>query len=102
MAGSVDVYAFQLLGPTGPISAGSPVTLHGLAPAGTSSVRIEARRPDLTWAPVTAVAPAPDGSFRVRVTPDAPDHLPRGRRGRAEPAAAAARRRGARHARRRA
>ena len=72
MAGSVDVYAFQLLGPTGAISAGSPVTLHGIAPAGTSSVAIEVRRPDLTWAPVTAVAPAPDGSFRVRVTPDAP------------------------------
>ena len=99
MAGAVDVYAFQLLGPTGAISAGSPVTLHGIAPGGTSSVRIEARRPDLTWAPVTAVAPAPDGSFRVRGDPRRPHHLSRGRRGRPEPAAAAARRGGARHAR---
>ena len=72
MAGTVDVYAFQLLGPAGPIAAGSPVTLRGLAPAGTLVVRIEARRPDGTWLPVATVAPAPGGAFRVRITPPAP------------------------------
>jgi plastocyanin len=72
MAGAVDVYAFQLLGPSGPIAAGSPVTLRGLAPAGTPSVRIEARRPDLTWLAVASVVPGPDGAFKVRVTPAAP------------------------------
>jgi plastocyanin len=72
MAGSVDVYAFQLLGPDHPISVGRPAILRGLAPAGTRQVRIEARRPDGTWAPVTAVAPGPDGAFRARVTPSAP------------------------------
>jgi plastocyanin len=72
MAGTVDVYAFQLLGPDHPISAGRPVTLRGLAPAGTTLVRIEARRADGTWAPVTAVVPEADGAFHVRVRPAAP------------------------------
>ena len=44
MAGSVDVYAFQLLGPDHPISIGRPAVLHGLAPAGTRLVRIERAR----------------------------------------------------------
>ena len=36
-------------------------------------VRIESRAPTGTaWAPVTAVAPAPDGSFRAQVRPAAP------------------------------
>ena len=36
-------------------------------------VRIESRTPTGTaWAPVTAVAPAPDGSFRAQVRPAAP------------------------------
>ena len=72
MAGSVDVYAFQLLGPDHPISIGRPAVLHGLAPAGTRLVRIESRRPNGTWVPVTAVVPGPDGAFRARVTPAAP------------------------------
>jgi plastocyanin len=73
MAGTVDVYSFQLLGPDHPVSIGRPATLHGIAPAGTAVVRIEGRPPTGTaWAPVTAVAPAPDGSFRARVTPQAP------------------------------
>ncbi len=72
MAGSVDVYAFQLLGPDHPISIGGPAVLRGLAPAGTSLVRIEARRADGTWAPVTAVVPDADGAFRARVRPNAP------------------------------
>ena len=72
MAGTVDVYAFSLRGPDGPIAAGSPVTLRGIAPAGTLAVGIEARRPDGTWAPVTVAVPAPDGAFRARVTPTAP------------------------------
>ena len=69
MAGSVDVYAFQLLGPDRP---------HRRRLAGDAA-RHRARRhergadrgppPGPHWAPVTAVAPAPDGSFRVRVTP---------------------------------
>ena len=32
MAGTVDVYSFQLLGPDHPISIGRPATLHGIAP----------------------------------------------------------------------
>lgn len=72
MAGTVDVYAFSLRGPDGPIAAGSPVTLRGIAPSGTPAVRIEARRADGTWAPVTVVVPAADGAFRARVTPSAP------------------------------
>jgi plastocyanin len=72
MAGSIDVYAFQLLGPDHPVSIGRPAVLHGIAPAGTPLVRIEARRADGTWAPVTAVVPDADGTFRARVTPTAP------------------------------
>ena len=73
MAGTIDVYSFQLLGPDHPISIGRPATLHGIAPAGTAVVRIESRAPTGTaWAPVTAVAPAPDGSFRAQVRPAAP------------------------------
>lgn len=67
MAGSVDVFAFQLLGPTGPVAAGSPATLHGLVPPGTGAVRIEQRRTDGSWAQVGVVAPKPDGSFSMRV-----------------------------------
>jgi plastocyanin len=71
MAGTVDVYSFQLLGPDHPISIGHPATLHGIAPAGTPVVRIEAQS-GTTWSPVTAAVPAPDGSFRARVRPTAP------------------------------
>ena len=73
MVGTVDVYSFQLLGPDHPISIGRPATLRGIAPAGTALVRIESRAPTGTaWSPVTAVVPAPDGSFRARVVPQAP------------------------------
>jgi plastocyanin len=73
MAGTVDVYSFQLLGPDHPIPIGHPAILRGIAPSGTSVVRIESRAPAGTaWAPVTAVAPAPDGSFRAQVRPAAP------------------------------
>jgi plastocyanin len=73
MAGTIDVYSFQLLGPDHPISIGRPAMLRGIAPAGTTVVRIESRPPTGTaWAPVTAVAPAPDGSFRAKVRPAAP------------------------------
>jgi plastocyanin len=71
MAGTVDVYSFQLLGPDRPVSVGQPATLHGIAPAGTPVVRIEARS-GATWSPVTAAVPAPDGAFRARVRPAAP------------------------------
>ncbi len=71
MAGTIDVYSFQLLGPDHPVSIGRPATLHGIAPSGTPVVRIEAQA-GATWAPVTAVAPAPDGAFRARVRPTAP------------------------------
>ena len=81
MAGSVDVYAFQLLGPTGAISAGSPVTLHGIAPGGTSAVRIEAApRRTLTGRRSPRSRPRPTARSASAVTPDAPGHLPRGRR----------------------
>ena len=73
MAGTIDVYSFQLLGPDHPISIGHPTILRGIAPGGTAVVRIESRAPTGTaWAPVTAVAPAPDGSFRAQVRPAAP------------------------------
>jgi plastocyanin len=71
MAGTVDVYSFQLLGPDHPVSIGHPATLHGIAPAGTPVVRIEART-GATWSPVTAAVPGPDGAFRARVRPTAP------------------------------
>ena len=72
MAGSVDVYAFELLGPDRPVAAGRPAILRGLVPPGTGAVRIEQRRPDGSWAPVGVVAPKPDGSFRARVIPRGP------------------------------
>jgi plastocyanin len=72
MAGTIDVYAFQLLGPTHPVAAGSQVLLHGLAPGGTSAVRIEQRRADGTWALVTVVVPDAGGAFRARVRPSGP------------------------------
>ncbi len=92
MAGAVDVYAFQLLGPTGAISAGSPVTLHGIAPGGTSvgADRGPPPGPHLGAghrgrARARRLVPRPRDARRAH-------HLPRGRRGRPEPAAAAARR----------
>ena len=98
MAGTVDVYSFQLLGPDHPVSIGHPAILRGIAPSGTAVVRIESRAPTGTaWAPVTAVAPASDGSFRAQVRPAAPDRLSSGHGRRPEPAAAAEGRRPPRH-----
>ena len=82
MAGTLDVYAFQLRRPAGVLSAGRRAVLSGLAPGGVTSVTIEQRRPDGTWAPVVT---RPRGRGR-RV----PGHggaggargLPRGRGGR--------------------
>ena len=72
MAGSVEVFAFQLLGPDRAVAAGSPAVLHGLVPPGTGAVRVEQRRPDGSWVQVAVVVPKPDGSFRARVVPRGP------------------------------
>jgi plastocyanin len=72
MAGSLDVYAFQLRGPAGVVAAGRPAVLQGQAPGGVQAVTIEERRPDGTWAPVLTVPVAADGSFRARLVPRRP------------------------------
>ncbi len=72
MAGSLDVYAFQLQGPAGVLSAGRRAILHGLAPAGAHAVTIEQRRPDGTWAPAVTVPVGADGVFRASVVPTGP------------------------------
>jgi hypothetical protein len=72
MAGFVDVYTFQLRGPTGALSAGRPAVLRGLAPGGVRAVTIEQRRPDGTWAALVTVPVGADGSFRASVVPAGP------------------------------
>lgn len=72
MAGTLDVYAFQLRGPDGAVAAGARAVLRGQAPTGVHAVTIEQRRPDGTWAPVITVPVAGDGSFRARVVPRGP------------------------------
>ncbi|HYH88557.1 MAG TPA: plastocyanin/azurin family copper-binding protein [Solirubrobacteraceae bacterium] len=72
MAGSVEVFAFELLGPHRAVAAGSPAILHGLVPPGTGAVRVEQRRPDGSWVQVAVVVPKPDGSFSARVVPRGP------------------------------
>ena len=72
MAGSLDVYAFELHGPAGALSAGRRAVLRGLAPGGVRAVTIEQRRADGTWAVVVTVPVGPDGSFRASVVPTGP------------------------------
>ena len=72
MAGSVDVFAFQLLGPDRPVAAGSPATLHGLVPPGTRGGPDRAAPAGRSWVQIGVVAPKPDGSFRMRVIPRGP------------------------------
>ncbi len=72
MAGVLDVYAFQLRGPTGALPAGRRAVLRGLAPGGVTTVTIEQRRPDGTWAPVLTVPVSAEGSFRASVVPTGP------------------------------
>ncbi|MEA2136142.1 MAG: hypothetical protein QOC68_4051 [Solirubrobacteraceae bacterium] len=72
MAGTLDVYAFQLQGPSGVIAAGRPAVLQGQAPGGVPAVTIEQQQPDGSWAAVVTVPVAADGSFRARVVPTRP------------------------------
>jgi len=72
MAGSLDVYAFELHGPAGALAAGRRAVLRGLAPGGVRAVTIEQRRVDGTWAVVVTVPVGPDGSFRASVVPTGP------------------------------
>jgi plastocyanin len=72
MAGTLDVYAFELQRPAGLLSAGRRAVLSGLAPSGVTSVTIEQRRPDGTWAPVVTVAVGAGGAFRATVVPAGP------------------------------
>ncbi len=72
MAGSLDIYAFQLQGPDGVVAAGQPAVLQGQAPGGVGAVTIEQRQPDGSWALVITVPVAGDGSFRARVVPTRP------------------------------
>ena len=71
-AGLVEVYAMSLTGPSRVVPVGGRGVLRGLAPAGTGTVTIEQRAPDGTFAPLTSVTPAADGSFRAAVTPSSP------------------------------
>ena len=72
MAGSLDVYAFQLHGPTGALTAGRRAVLRGLAPGGVRAVTIEQQRADGSWAAVVTVPVAAGGSFRAAVVPTGP------------------------------
>jgi plastocyanin len=72
MAGTLDVYAFELRPPSGVVTTGRRAVLRGLAPSGVHAVTIEQRRPDGTWAPVVTVPVAGDGSFRAAVVPTGP------------------------------
>jgi plastocyanin len=72
MAGSLDVYAFELRRPGGVLSAGRRALLRGLAPGGVSAVTIEQRRADGSWAPVVTVPVGAGGAFRAGVVPTGP------------------------------
>jgi plastocyanin len=72
MAGTLDVYAFELQRPAGLLSAGRRAVLRGLAPGGVTSVTIEQRRRDGTWAPVVTVPVGAGGAFRATVVPTGP------------------------------
>lgn len=72
MAGTLDVYAFQLRGPTGAVAAGTHALLQGQAPTGVRAVTIEQRQADGTWVAVISVPVGGDGSFRAHVVPRAP------------------------------
>ncbi len=69
MKGEVDVYSLVLTGPGHPVTAGSPVTLSGLASAGTTSVALVQVG---SKAPVRTVKPRPDGSFTIHFRAPAP------------------------------
>ena len=69
MKGVVDVFSLVLIGPDGPVSAGKPVLLTGLAPAGTTSVTLRRLGRDDD---VRSVRPRPDGSFTVRLQASGP------------------------------
>jgi plastocyanin len=64
MKGTVDVFSLVLTGPEAPVSAGRPVLLAGLAPAGTAAVTLRRVGADSGL----VVKPRPDGSFTVRFT----------------------------------
>ena len=79
MTGSLDVYAFELHGPAGALSAGRRAVLSGLAPGGVRAVTIEQRRADGIWAAVVTVPVGADGSFRAAVVPTGPASTARSR-----------------------
>lgn len=68
ITGTVLVADLLLDGPTAPVDAGSPVTLHGRAHPGTGAVTIEGDDGS-GFVPVQTVVPGPDGRFDVQVTP---------------------------------
>lgn len=72
MTGRVDVFGLSLSPPGAPVQARSRAVLHGLAPAGAVRVAIEQREADGSYRTLRIVRPAPDGSFRVVVSPAAP------------------------------
>ncbi|HEX6461032.1 MAG TPA: plastocyanin/azurin family copper-binding protein [Thermoleophilaceae bacterium] len=64
MTGEVDVYGLLLEGPSDPVGRGSQVTLDGRAPAGTSSVEIQADSGS-GYAGVATAAADGSGAFHV-------------------------------------
>jgi plastocyanin len=67
MTGEVDVFALALSGPLDPVVVGASFSLRGLAPPTATTVRIERRERDGSFAGVAEVAPSADGRFRVAV-----------------------------------
>ena len=68
ITGTVLVADLLLDGPTAPVDAGGPVTLHGRAHPGTGAVTIEGDDGS-GFAPLQTVAPDSDGRFDAQVAP---------------------------------
>ena len=71
MHGEVDVYTIALDGPGHPIQYGRTATLRGLAPAGVTTVTVQAGSPRGGLHPLTTVTPTADGRFSLVVAPRA-------------------------------
>ncbi len=72
MAGTIEVYAFELRGPAVATAVRRRAVLRGTAPGGVRTVTIEQRRRDGSYAAVATAAVAPGGSFRAAVVPTGP------------------------------
>lgn len=73
MRGEIDVYSLYLTRPTAPVLAGRYVRLTGLAPGEVTSVTLERRLPNGTFAQLAgAVTPASNGAFSKAVAVSKP------------------------------